>query len=111
MIAIIVLAALAAIGLFAALRGRQTDEAVGMLSRETRSRDEASSNLGAPEELSGKQVEKAVVLERKAASKELALAGAAPIAPYVPPDPDVIGVTRRQFFNRSIVLLFALGLS
>lgn len=110
-IAIIVLAALAAIGLFAALRGRETDEAVGMLSRETRNRDEASSNLGAPEELSGKQVEKAVVLERKAASEELALAGAAPIAPYVPPDPDVIGVTRRQFFNRSIVLLFALGLS
>ena len=38
------------------------------------------------------------------ASKELVLdRPRARPAPYVPPDPDVIGVTRRQFFNRSIV--------
>jgi cytochrome b6-f complex iron-sulfur subunit len=29
----------------------------------------------------------------------------------VPPDPDVLGVTRRQFFNRSIVGLMGLGLA
>ena len=29
--------------------------------------------------------------------------------PYVPPDPDTIGVTRRQFFNRSIIVLFGLA--
>jgi cytochrome b6-f complex iron-sulfur subunit len=29
----------------------------------------------------------------------------------VPPDPEFIGVTRRQFFNRSIIAMFGLGLS
>lgn len=111
-IGIIVLALLAVVAVFAALRGRQTDQAVGMLSRETRSRDTASSALGSEGELTGKQVERAAVLERKTASKELVLAArGAPPAPYVPPDPEVIGVTRRQFFNRSIVLMFVLGLS
>jgi cytochrome b6-f complex iron-sulfur subunit len=111
-IGIIVLAVLAVVALGVTVRSRQTDGAVGMLSRETQRRDSASATLGAEEELTGKQVEKAVVLERKAASKELVLAGsAAAPAPYVPLDPEMIGVTRRQFFNRSIVVMFALGLS
>lgn len=111
-IGIIVIAVLAVVALAAAMRSRQTDQAVGLLSRETQRKDAASSVLGAEAELTGKQVEKAAVIERKNASKELALAGAgAPPAPYVPPDPEMIGVTRRQFFNRSIVLMFGLGLS
>ncbi|MEM7141542.1 MAG: ubiquinol-cytochrome c reductase iron-sulfur subunit [Actinomycetota bacterium] len=110
--AIVILALLAVIAVGATLRSRQSDEAVGMLSRETRARDEASTALGSEEELTGKQVEKAAVVERAAAKKELVLAAkGAPPAPYVPPDPELIGVTRRQFFNRSIVLMFALGLS
>ncbi|MDW3220135.1 MAG: Rieske 2Fe-2S domain-containing protein [Acidimicrobiales bacterium] len=110
--AIVVLAVLALIGIGAGLRARQNTDAVGMLSRETRARDAASPALGAEDELTGKQVEQAAVLERKAATKELQLAGrGAPPAPYVPPDPEQIGVTRRQFFNRSIVLMFTLGLS
>jgi cytochrome b6-f complex iron-sulfur subunit len=36
---------------------------------------------------------------------------AAPPAPYVPPDEESLGVTRRQFFNRSIVAMFGLGLT
>jgi len=109
---IIIIAVLAVIAVGAAMRSRQADQAVGLLSRETQKRDAASTALGSEEELTGKQVEKAAVLERKNASKELALAGAgAPPAPYVPPDPEMIGVTRRQFFNRSIVLMFTLGLS
>jgi cytochrome b6-f complex iron-sulfur subunit len=112
-IGIIVLAVLAVVAVGLALRGRQTDQAVGMLSRETQKRDRASSALGSESELTGKQVEQAAVLERKTAAKELVLAArdSGPPAPYVPPDPEVIGVTRRQFFNRSIVLMFALGLS
>jgi cytochrome b6-f complex iron-sulfur subunit len=35
----------------------------------------------------------------------------APPAPWSAPDPEVIGVTRRQFFNRSIIAMFGLGLS
>ena len=41
----------------------------------------------------------------------LPICGTAPPAPYVPPDPETIEVTRRQFFNRSIVVMFALGLA
>jgi len=111
-IGIVVVAVLALVAVAAGMRSRQTDQAVGVLSRETKKRDEVSSALGSEAELTGKQVEKAAVLDRKNASKELALTGAgAPPAPYVPPDPEMIGVTRRQFFNRSIVLMFTLGLS
>lgn len=111
-VAIIALVLLAAVAVFAALRSRQSDQAVGVLSRETRKRDEASDALGSETELTGRQVERAAALERKQASKELVLAGqGAPPAPYVPPDPEVIEVTRRQFFNRSIVNMFALGLT
>ena len=51
-ISIAVLVVLAAVATFAATRGRQTDAAIGMLSRETRRRDAegragASSTLGA----------------------------------------------------------------
>ena len=110
--ALIVIAVLIGVGVFAALRAREADEAVGMLSRETRKRDKESSTLGSEETLTGKQVEKAQTLERKAASKELVLAArqSAPPAPYVPPDPEVIGVSRRQFFNRSLILMMQIGL-
>ncbi len=110
--AIVVIVLLAAVVVLGALKSRQADAAVGMLSRETKKRDATSSALGSEEELTGKQVEKAAVLERKAASKELVLAArdTAPPAPYVPPDPEAIGVSRRQFFNRSIVLMMQIGL-
>ncbi|MGB1506621.1 MAG: ubiquinol-cytochrome c reductase iron-sulfur subunit [Acidimicrobiales bacterium] len=109
LIALVVLGGLAAL---VTLKGRDADEAVGVLSSETRKRDRASTVLGDEAALTGKQVEKAQVLERKAASKELVLAArqAAPPAPYVPPDPEVIGVSRRQFFNRTIVLMMQIGL-
>jgi cytochrome b6-f complex iron-sulfur subunit len=109
---IVILVLLAVIAVSATLRSRQSDAAVGMLSRETKSRDAASVALGDEAELTGKQVEKAALVERAAAKQELVLAAKGPPpAPYVPPDPEMIGVTRRQFFNRSIVLMFALGLS
>ena len=107
-IAIVVLAGTAVIAI---MRGRQADEAVGILSSETKKRDTASSALGSEAELSGKQVERAAALARKASSQQLVLAAdSAPPAPYVPPDPEVIGVSRRQFFNRSIVLMMQIGL-
>ena len=113
-IAIIILGALVVLSAFAAMRGRQNSDAIGMLSRETRKRDAASDSLDPSRELTGREVEKAVVAQREAATRELVLASrvpAPPPAPYVPPDPETLGVTRRQFFNRSIVLMFGLGLS
>lgn len=109
---IIAIVVLAGIAVFATLRGRQADDAVGMLSRETKKRDTASSSLGSESELSGKQVEKAAALDRKVSSKQVVLTAseAAPPAPYVPPDPEVVGVSRRQFFNRSLVLMMQIGI-
>ena len=110
--AIVVIAVLAAVAVFSALKSRDADGAVGILSRETKSRDRESTVLGDEDALTGKQVARAQVLERKAASKELVLAAreSAPPAPYVPPDPEVIGVSRRQFFNRTIILMMQIGL-
>ncbi len=110
--AIVVIALLAVVAVFSALKSRDADGAVGILSRETKSRDRESTVLGDEDALTGKQVERAQVLERKAASKELVLAArqSAPPAPYVPPDPEVIGVSRRQFFNRTIILMMQIGL-
>lgn len=110
-IALIVLVVLGGLAALVTLKGRDADEAVGVLSSETRKRDQSSAVLGEESTLTGKQVERAQVLERKAASQELVLAArSAPPAPYVPPDPEVIGVSRRQFFNRTIILMMQIGL-
>ncbi len=114
LIAIPVLVVLAGVLLFASARRRDTGEAIGALARETRRRDRGSVAVldrdeGAP--VTGREVERAAVIERREASKALATVGAtAPVA-WVPPDPEALGVTRRQFFNRGIVTFFGLGLS
>ena len=59
--------------------------------------------------VSGRQVEAAAELERRA--PELVAVGGSDLAEYVPPDAEAIGVTRRQFFNRSIILVMGLALS
>ncbi len=101
---------LAIIVVVAASRRRDGADARGALSRETLKRDTPASMAEA--DTSGKAVEKAAVLERRNAGKELVLAGAdAPVAPFIPPDPEAVGVTRRQFFNRGIIVMFGLGLT
>jgi len=113
LIALPVLVLLAGVLVFATARRRDTGDAIGALARETRKRDRGAVAVveedGAP--VTGREVERAAVMERREASKALATVGAtAPVA-WVPPDPDVLGVTRRQFFNRGIVTFFGLGLS
>jgi len=114
LIAIPVLVVLAGVALFASARRRDTGEAIGALARETRQRDRGAVAVSDPDEAApatGKEVERAAVLERRESSKALATVGAtAPVA-WVPPDPDVLAVTRRQFFNRGIVTFFGLGLA
>ncbi len=68
---IVVLVVFAAAMLLSGLRQKQIDGAVGVLSREEEARATASSVLGSAEELTGKQVERAAALERKAESNEL----------------------------------------
>ncbi len=111
-IGIIALAVLALVPLIVVMRGRDRDAAIGTISRETAKRDTAKVFDDDGEELvSGKKYEKAIVAARKQESTDLVLAEAAPPAPYIPPDPEQLGVTRRMFFNRGIIAMFGLGLS
>ena len=111
-IVIPVVVVLAGLVVFAALRRRDTGDAIGQLSRETRRRD-----VGDPVVLdearsvpvSGRQVEAQAALARR--PQELVTVGGSDLAEYVPPDPETLGVTRRQFFNRSIMLLMGLSLT
>jgi cytochrome b6-f complex iron-sulfur subunit len=110
LVAVPVLVLLAGVLLFAAARRRDTGEAAGMLSSETRRRDRGPVELteeGRP--VHGREVERAAVLARQEAAAPVR-APEAPVA-WVPPDEETIGVTRRQFFNRSIVVAFSLGLA
>jgi cytochrome b6-f complex iron-sulfur subunit len=113
-IAVPLLVVLAGLLLFASARRRETDVATGTISRETRHRDrgtvsptESTDEEAAP--VSGREVELAAVAARRA-ELEPARPAEAPVA-WVPPDEETLGITRRQFFNRSIVAVFGFGLS
>lgn len=109
-VALAALIVLAVVAVLAAARRRQSSAAIGMVSRETRSRDRGSPALEAEEAPSGRQVEKDARRQRTGAALERA-AAAPPPAPYVPPDPETIGVSRRQFFNRTIVGLMGMSIT
>ena len=97
-ISIAVIVVLAAVVVLTAARRR---ESTGTLSRETKSRDE--SVVRGP---SGREFEREAVAARSTA---LAVPPSVEIAPFSPPDPEVIGVSRRQFFNRATVTLMSAG--
>jgi cytochrome b6-f complex iron-sulfur subunit len=108
---IVVFIVLAVLVLFASMRRNDAETAVGQLSRETRKRDRGEAVIAADESVvaTGRDIEKAAAIERR--PPDLVKVGAADLSAYVPPDPDTIGVTRRQFFNRSIILFMGLSLS
>ncbi len=104
-LATVALVLLAGLTLFGAGRRRDLRAA---LSRETVRNDRSESPfLEAP--LTGREVERAA--RRPEPGTELVPAASRAAVPYVPPDPETLGVTRRQFFNRSMVTLMILGLS
>jgi cytochrome b6-f complex iron-sulfur subunit len=114
LIAIPVLVVLAGVLLFASARRRDTGEAIGQLARETRQRDRGAIELlddDQPAPATGREVERAAALEQRESGKGLATVGATAPAPWVPPDPEALDVTRRQFMNRGIVTFFGLGLA
>jgi cytochrome b6-f complex iron-sulfur subunit len=110
-IAVPVLVVLAGLLLFASARRRDTGVATGTISRETRQRDRGTvaptegDEAKAP--ITGREVELAAVAARRA-ELEPATQAEPPVA-WVPPDEETIGVTRRQFFNRSMVAMFGFG--
>jgi cytochrome b6-f complex iron-sulfur subunit len=110
LIAVPVLIVLAGVLLFASARRRDTGSAQGVLSSETARRDRGPVELSeADHRASGREVERAAVLARREAVTPVKVAE--PPVAWVPPDEETMGVTRRQFFNRSIVVSFALGLT
>lgn len=104
-IAIVVIAAII-FGLIVVLTTSRSTEVrgAGALSRETRSRNtKANIQDDAP---SGREV------EAQAAVRSTAVVKAAPVevAPWVAPDEEALGVSRRMFFNRATVTLMSVSL-
>lgn len=114
-IAIIILALLGLVVVAVSFRRSDTTKAIGQLSGETIRRDRSSQSLGGPLEataapsVSGKEVEAAA--RGGAPGALVATTDIAPPVVWIPPDPETLGVTRRQFLNRSIVATFGFGLS
>jgi cytochrome b6-f complex iron-sulfur subunit len=106
-IAVAVVVVLGLVGFLTARRRGDARRGEGTLSRETLRRD--TSRAGeAP--LSGRAYEAAATATPPPApSTELVRASSTP-AVYVPPDPEVVGVSRRQFFNRTMTTLMGVGL-
>lgn len=107
-IAIVVAAVvvLGAVGFLTVAR-RSDVRGAGALSRETKRRDR-DAEIDLPTGPTGREVEKAAVAEQRGG-----LVKAESMAPavFVPPDPEAIGVSRRQFFNRATVGLMGAGLT
>jgi len=114
-IGLAVVLVLAAVFVLAMLARRDRASAIGLISRETRRRDKSGKALEpmapvGPPPVRGKEVERSVALERREGTVVTRPRAAPPVLAG-PLDPEAYGVTRRQFFNRSIVGMFALGLS
>jgi len=110
-IVIPVVVVLAGVVLFAASRRRDSGGATGQLSREAVKRDRPNAALAADNELvgvSGREVEASAALERRPAAPATT---STEVAEFVAPDPMTVGISRRKFFNRSIIVLMILGLS
>ena len=109
-IAIAVVVVLAG-GAFASLARRSDVRGAGALSDETVARDRAARKAaGVSASASADRV--AAEAAGKEARTGTALAKVAETAPepFVPADPDAIGVSRRQFFNRATISLMGAGI-
>jgi cytochrome b6-f complex iron-sulfur subunit len=107
-IAIPVLITLAVVVGFGSLRKKDA-KGLGHMSRETRNRDAGALDQNISGSNEARELEKSVAMERVSAGVAVPL----PKVPEVwtPPDADAIGVSRRQFLNRSSITLMTLGLS
>ena len=110
-VAIVVVAVLAAVFLAATFARRDRARATGHVSRETARRDRANPTLEDEAERSatGREVERSAALARRGGG--VAVPPPAPVAIREPLDADAIGVSRRQFLNRSVTAVFAFSLS
>jgi cytochrome b6-f complex iron-sulfur subunit len=103
-IAIVVIAAII-FGLIVVLKTSRTTEVrgAGALSRETRSRN--TQTKISDTEPTGREV------EAQASARSTSLVKSAPVevAPWVAPDEEALGVSRRMFFNRATITLLSIS--
>jgi cytochrome b6-f complex iron-sulfur subunit len=107
LIAIPALIILAGAVAFTSLK-RRDSKGLGHLSRETRQRDAATASVSSGSS-QARDLERSVALER-AGGEVVVPEPKAPVV-WTPPDPEEIGVNRRQFLNRSAITLMGVGLS
>jgi len=111
-IIVIAIAAVVVLGMisFLTLARRSDVRGAGALSAETRQRDRAA-RAAKPVEAPARNAAEAEA-EGVAARTGTSLVPTqpAPLAPWVPPDPEAIGVSRRMFFNRATVSLMSAGI-
>ena len=112
-VAIILIVGFAAALVAGAARRGEMGSSTGTLKRETLQRDRARRKAASPAEVavgpSGTEVERAA--EAYEASTAVVAASSTAPTVWVPPDPETIDVTRRQFINRSIVGLMAFSIA
>ncbi|MDW3216071.1 MAG: Rieske 2Fe-2S domain-containing protein [Ilumatobacteraceae bacterium] len=106
--AAVVLGALA----FLTLARRTDVRGAGALSAETVKRDTSArrSSEALVDARSGAEVEAAAAAARKPGAGLAPVSSDTGITPWTPPDPEALGVSRRQFFNRATISLMAAGL-
>ena len=103
-IAIVVVAAIVLGAVALVTTSRQTEvRGVGSLARETRKRDRKATVGGSG--ATGREVEAAA-----AQSTTLVKAAPAEVAPFVAPDAEALGVSRRMFFNRAAIGMMSASL-
>lgn len=96
---------------FLSLARKSDVRGAGALSGETRQRDKAGRRAE-PADADARTAADAEAEGLAARSKELVPVEPeqSTLVPWVPPDPEAIGVSRRQFFNRATVSLMSAGL-
>ncbi len=109
LIAVPTLMVLGALVVFASQRRRDAETVTGALSRETRSRDHRQHPVLAGTAPTGRDLERSVGRDRR--PQPIDRTSDTDLAVYLPPDPEVTGVTRRQFLNRGVITFVALGLT
>lgn len=109
LVAVVVLVLALAALVVSAVKRRDLGMAIGDLSRETVKRDRSRTPSAAAPAPTGREVERAAVLARTG-GEVVAASPKAPM-PFVAPDADAVGVSRRQFLNRSIIGGMVLSLS
>ena len=111
-IIVIAIAVVVVLGMiaFVTLARRSDVRGAGALSAETRQRDRAARAarpVEAPARNAAEAEAEGVVART---GKALVPVEPAPLAPWVPPDPEAIGVSRRMFFNRATIALMTAGI-